>query len=64
MDENAISFQVRKAAFAVHSALGPGLLEGVYEIALAHELRDAGLLVQTQVAICLQRPTAGSRMPA
>ncbi|SHJ73638.1 GxxExxY protein [Hymenobacter daecheongensis DSM 21074] len=51
MHENDISFEVRKAAFKVHSALGPGLLESVYEVALAYELRQAGLLVQTQVPL-------------
>jgi GxxExxY protein len=38
------------AAFKVHSTLGPGLLESVYEICLAHELSKRGLKVQTQVA--------------
>ena len=51
MDENEISFQVRKAAFALHTELGPGLLESVYEIALAYELRKAGLAVSTQVPL-------------
>jgi len=35
--------------FNVFRPLGPGLLESVYEVALAHELRKAGLLVATQV---------------
>ena len=39
------------AAFRVHTALGPGLLESVYEAALAHELRKEGLLVATQVPL-------------
>ena len=39
------------AAFKVHSGLGPGLLESVYEICLAHELRKCGLSLETQVAI-------------
>lgn len=39
------------AAFAVHSALGPGLLEGVYEACLAHELKKRHLDVQRQVAL-------------
>ena len=39
------------AAFKVHSGLGPGLLESVYEICLAHELRKRGLSLETQVAI-------------
>ena len=42
--------QVVDAAFKVHSTLGPGLLESVYEICLAHELRKRGLKIQPQVA--------------
>jgi GxxExxY protein len=51
MHENDISFEVRKAAFRVHTALGPGLLESVYEVALAHELQLAGLRVQWQLPL-------------
>ena len=36
------------SAFIVHKALGPGLLEKIYEIALAHELKKAGLNVTRQ----------------
>ena len=36
------------AAFHVHSALGPGLLETVYEVALEHELKKRGLAVKRQ----------------
>jgi GxxExxY protein len=39
------------AAIKVHRALGPGLLESVYEICLAHELRKRGLQVETQIQI-------------
>ncbi len=39
------------AAFKVHTALGPGLLESVYEIACAYELRKSGLMVATQVEL-------------
>jgi GxxExxY protein len=39
------------AATTVHRTLGPGLLESVYEAALAYELREIGIAVQTQVAI-------------
>jgi len=53
MHENDISFEIRRAAFKVHSALGPGLLESVYETTLAHELRQAGLRVARQVAMPL-----------
>ena len=39
------------AAFAVHSQLGPGLLEGVYEVCLAHELTKRGLRVERQLVL-------------
>lgn len=42
---------VLNAAFKVHSALGPGLLESVYEACLAEELRQAGLKVERQVGV-------------
>jgi GxxExxY protein len=51
MHENDISFNVRKAAFAVHTALGPGLLESSYEAAMLYELRSAGFEVKTQVGL-------------
>ncbi|MBC6612963.1 GxxExxY protein [Hymenobacter sp. BT507] len=51
MHENDISFEIRKAAFAIHTALGPGLLESVYETLMHHELRKVGLDVKTQVAL-------------
>ncbi len=42
---------VLDAAFKVHTALGPGLLESVYETCTAFETRENGLLVATQVAL-------------
>ena len=39
------------AAFKVHRTLGPGLLESVYEACLAHELRQRGIQVETQIAL-------------
>ena len=42
---------VVNAAYKVHSSLGPGLLESVYETCLAHELRKGGIATETQVAI-------------
>lgn len=39
------------AAFAVHSALGPGLLESVYEVCLVHELKKRGVKVERQVLL-------------
>lgn len=38
------------SVFKVHSTLGPGLLESVYAICLAHELRKRGLRVEREVA--------------
>lgn len=49
MIENDISFKIRGAIFKVFNALGPGLLESVYEIALAHVLTEMGLDVKRQV---------------
>lgn len=49
--ENDISYLVRKAAYTIHTALGPGLLESVCETLMSHELRKLGLGVQTQVAL-------------
>jgi GxxExxY protein len=49
MTENEISKQIVDAAIEVHRTLGgPGLIESVYEEALAWELTDRGLLVQRQ----------------
>ena len=53
MHENEISYIIRGAAFKVHTALGPGLLESSYEAALAYELNEMGLQVRTQVGLPL-----------
>jgi len=47
---DAIARQVVDAGLKVHRALGPGLLESVYEICLSHELTARGLSVRRQVA--------------
>lgn len=49
MDIDQITSHIVDAAMKVHTALGPGLLESVYEKCLAHELRKRGLKVETQV---------------
>ena len=51
MTENQIGTIVVDAALTVHRHLGPGLLETVYEAALAHELTDRGLQIERQVSI-------------
>lgn len=48
---DAIARKVVDAAFKVHSTLGPGLLESVYEACLTHELRKRGLLVEQQLEL-------------
>jgi GxxExxY protein len=48
MTENAISYQIRGAIYDVYKALGPGLLESVYEEALTYELQKRGLKVERQ----------------
>ncbi len=41
--ENEIAREIVDAAFHIHKALGPGLLETVYEVVLARELERRGL---------------------
>lgn len=48
---NDLSYQIIGAAIAVHSELGPGLLESVYESCLASELQGRGILVLRQPVI-------------
>lgn len=45
MTENEIAKNVVDCAFKIHNALGPGLLESVYQAALAYELKKRGLNV-------------------
>jgi GxxExxY protein len=47
----AIATKVVDGAFRVHSAIGPGLLESIYETCLDHELRKQALRVQKQVSV-------------
>jgi GxxExxY protein len=51
MTENEIATQIVDAAFQIHTKLGPGLLESVYEVVLAHELKKRGLRVVRQAPI-------------
>ena len=45
---DALSHRILGASYAVHSALGPGLLESAYEACLEHELQQLGLQVERQ----------------
>ena len=51
MTENEISYLVRGAIFKVYRALGPGLLESVYELALGHELTRSGFDIKCQLLL-------------
>lgn len=51
MTENEIGKVVVDMAIRCHQKLGPGLLESVYERALAHELSRCHLTIRRQVAI-------------
>jgi len=52
MDEDEVSYKVIGAAIEVHKTLGgPGLLEGVYESCLCHELKLRDLKIEKQVRV-------------
>jgi GxxExxY protein len=46
-----VARQIVDAAYHVHAALGPGLLETVYEVCLFHELTKRGLNAERQVTL-------------
>ena len=51
MNENQIAKVIVNAAYQIHTKLGPGLLETVYQVVLAHELRKQGLSVEREVPV-------------
>lgn len=51
--ENEISGEIVDAAYHIHKALGPGLLESVYEAVLAYELARRGHQVERQVPVSI-----------
>jgi GxxExxY protein len=48
MTDNELTYQIRGAIWDVYNALGPGLLESVYEEALCYELGQRGLKFERQ----------------
>jgi GxxExxY protein len=52
-DEHSLSEQIIGAAIEVHRALGPGLLESIYENALCHELSLRDITFNRQVIVPL-----------
>jgi GxxExxY protein len=51
MTENEIAKEIVDAAYKIHTTLGPGLFESVYEAVLAYELGKRGLRYERQKAI-------------
>jgi GxxExxY protein len=51
MNENELATEIVNVTYRLHTTLGPGLFESVYEAILASELQKKGLHVLTQQAI-------------
>ena len=51
LKHDELSELIIKAAIEVHRELGPGLLESIYEMCLAHELREQGVVVMQQLTV-------------
>ena len=64
MELNEISGRIIAAALKVHTAIGPGVLESVYQTCLLHELKKSGLAVQAPSSSsgCLRWPAFGFRL--
>jgi GxxExxY protein len=54
LETDEITGQVVDAAFKLHTRLGPGLLESVYELVLARELERRGLTVERQKPVSFE----------
>jgi len=55
--ENTLSTAILDQAFKIHTELGPGLLESVYEKCLHFEMIQAGYIAQTQVSVPMKYKT-------
>jgi GxxExxY protein len=51
MEHEQLTEQIIGCAMRVHSALGPGYLEAVYDRALLHELRKSGLRAECEIPL-------------
>jgi GxxExxY protein len=52
--ENELARIAVDAAFQIHTKLGPGLLESVYEVIMAHELRKRGVKTDRQKPVSIE----------
>lgn len=55
--ENTIATAILDQAFKIHTELGPGLLESVYERCLQYELTEAGYEALTQIPVPMNYKT-------
>lgn len=53
-EQEMIGREIVDAALKVHKAMGPGLLESVYEECMSYELRKRGLQVEEQVCVPIE----------
>lgn len=53
MNENELAKIIVNKIYEIHSTIGPGLLESVYEIILYNELQSLGLQVERQKPISI-----------
>ena len=51
MDIDSITGEIVDSAYKIHTELGPGLLESVYEMVLAKELSERGIRIERQVPV-------------
>jgi len=54
MNENQLATVIVDSCYKIHTRLGPGLFESVYETVLAHELKSRGLSVVRQQPIAIE----------
>ena len=54
MTENEIAKIIVNSAYRVHTRLGPGLLESVYEKVLVYEIGKSGLACVTQLPVAIE----------
>jgi GxxExxY protein len=53
-DVNEVTREIVDAAYSIHSRLGPGLLESVYEALLSRQVEQRGFAVRRQLAVPLE----------